>query len=96
MNTTEYLLTCLTEECSEVIKDVCKAQRFGLDEIDPKTGEANKDKIAQEAIEIVAIVELLEEHGILPHRGSLQAIEAKKAKVMNFMGRAESTCSLTP
>lgn len=39
MNTTKHLLTCLAEESSEIIKDVSKSLRFGLDDrnvLDPR------------------------------------------------------------
>ena len=35
MNREEHLLTILSEECAEVIKDVSKALRFGLDDYPP-------------------------------------------------------------
>lgn len=34
-------LVRIAEECSEVIKIVCKAQRFGLNDLNPKKNQTN-------------------------------------------------------
>ena len=58
MTQKQYDLIKLNEELSEVQKEVCKALRFGLDDINPKTKEANKDAIQRELIDVFVIASL--------------------------------------
>ena len=44
----DLLLDCLAEECAEVIQRVCKAQRFGLREVQPGQEMTNADRILYE------------------------------------------------
>ena len=59
MTKQEYELTKLTEELSEVIKEVCKAQRFGLHDTNPTTGVTNSEAIQQELLDVVFIANKL-------------------------------------
>lgn len=45
-------LTRIAEECSEVIKIVCKAQRFGLNDTHPQKGKKNIDLLAEELADV--------------------------------------------
>lgn len=86
MTETEYLLVCLAEEASEIIKDVSKALRFGLDDVAPN-GNTNKQNLAMELTDLLAVYDLLEEDGTLkPFSYNPDLIAAKKAKVMYYMG----------
>lgn len=89
MNKTEYLLTCLAEECSEVQKNVGKALRFGLDDMDPntKTG-TNSELILEEFYHVCAIVEMLQENGDFKRHSNFfqeESINEKKRRVEKFM-----------
>lgn len=59
MNHTEHLLTILGEEASEVVKDVCKAIRFGLADKEPGQGDDNKRRLEREVSQLVAVAKLL-------------------------------------
>lgn len=84
MTTTEYLLSCLIEECAEVIQRATKAQRFGLDEVQPEQLRTNQERLALELADLTGTIELLKDEGIrLPISGN--AIEAKIVKVKKFM-----------
>lgn len=84
MTTTEYLLSCLIEECAEVIQRATKAQRFGLDEVQPEQSLTNQERLAAELADLTGTIELLKDKGIrLPI--SDNAIEAKIEKVKKFM-----------
>lgn len=84
MNTTEYLLSCLIEECAEVIQRATKAQRFGLREIQPEQDLTNEQRLAYELSDLIGTVDLLKEQGVrLAFSGD--AIERKQAKVRKYM-----------
>jgi hypothetical protein len=88
MNRIEYLLTCFGEECAEAAQRASKASRFGVREIQPGQDLTNAERLIREHLEAVAVVEMLQEAGALPIYGEMarQAlIDAKKAKVIEFM-----------
>lgn len=66
MNKTEYLLTCLVEECAEVQQAATKILRFGLDDCAPDTYVSNKAHLIRELIDVLAIVDILKETDIIP------------------------------
>lgn len=86
MNKQEYLLTCLAEECAEVAQRCSKALRFGLDEAQPGNQD-NRARLTFELIDLVAVVEMCAEEGILKPEvnSSEQMFEDKKAKVKKYM-----------
>jgi hypothetical protein len=84
MNTTEYLLSCLIEECAEVIQRATKAQRFGLSEIQPDQELDNQQRLEAEVSDLMGTLELLREEGI-GLIGPSEAIQAKMSKVRKFM-----------
>lgn len=84
MNTTEYLLSCLIEECAEVIQRATKAQRFGLREIQPEQELTNLQRLATELADLMGTIELLKEHGIRFPISSF-AIDTKVEKIKKFM-----------
>lgn len=90
MNKSEYLLTCLAEECAEIAHRVSKALRFTLDECQPDLNppRSNAERIVDEIHDFRAVVELLYEKGILPKAPLLSehnAISAKRKKLDKFM-----------
>lgn len=89
MNLIDHLLTCLSEECAEVIQAATKAQRFGIHGKYPD-GRVNVDVIAYELNDVLAVVQLLVSVGVdLPNFPiSTAAIECKKVKVVEMMEMA--------
>jgi len=85
VNQIEYLLTCLAEECAEIAQRASKAQRFGVNEIQPGQNLQNGERIMVETQEFRAILRMLEAHGTLDIRENEEAIAAKIAKVEKFM-----------
>ena len=88
MDRREHLLTCLAEECTEVGQRVAKALRFGLDEIQAGQPLTNRQRIAEEYRDLVAVANILVEEGILAvHEMAVRQkdVEAKRGKIERFM-----------
>lgn len=83
MTETEHLLVCLAEECAEIQQAVGKALRFGLNDDYRETTPA--EDIARECCDLIAVIELLEEAGVIKKTWSIQDIEKKKARVRHYM-----------
>lgn len=96
MNRTEHLLCCLAEEANEVAHRVSKALRFGLEEIQDGQSLTNAERVVHEFADMLAIVELLEEIGVLGRSTDTHAIERKKSKVIAYMEYAEQRGTLVP
>lgn len=54
--------TCLIEECSELIKAICKADRFGLFAFHCMTGISNYDAIIEEIADVKKRIEQYEKY----------------------------------
>jgi hypothetical protein len=65
LNSTEYLLTCLSEECAEIQQICAKAQRFGLLSYHPDDPEmrTNIDKLKLEINDFFGVIDCLEDMG---------------------------------
>jgi len=97
MNRQEHLLTRLSEELAETQQAISKALCYGLTNGHPGTDRlTNAEDIALEFAHAVAIMEMLEESGIVPRdkRWLMRAIEAKKAKVREMMDYARAVGTL--
>lgn len=64
------LLICLTEELCEIGQRVCKSQRFGLNEIQFGQLSTNEERIVYELADLEAVIEMLNEHGVLKAKQS--------------------------
>ena len=56
-------LTILSEECSEVIQNVCKIKRFGYSAFDPRPGvdhTPNREKLEKEMGDLKCIINRME------------------------------------
>ncbi len=58
-NEFDYNLSKLAEECGELTQIAMKSLIFGIDSINPKTGEANRDLIKKEIGDVLASIQLL-------------------------------------
>lgn len=58
-------LIILQEECGEVVQVVAKCHRFGLDGVNPLDNSINKDNLAAEIGDLVCMIEILQELGVL-------------------------------
>ena len=99
MTRQEHILTCLMEECSEVIKEVSKILRFGANDVHPDIENfvPNIERLSTEIIDTIAVVEMLRVEGILSNTirpiftddKIKTAINNKKDKVEKYIKYAE-------
>jgi NTP pyrophosphatase (non-canonical NTP hydrolase) len=83
VNRAEHLLTCLAEECAEVAQRVSKALRFGLSEVQPGQASDNADRIADEVGDLISVIGILVDEGIIPD--PIPDQREKLAKIERFM-----------
>lgn len=76
-------LTILQEECAEVIQNVSKIKRFGLNEA--YTGqETNRTRLEKEVGDVLAMVDFLIQEGVLEQVGLVQSKINKINKLRDF------------
>ena len=77
-------LDILQEECAEVIVEVSKCRRFGLDSLHYKTGIKHSTMLETEVGDVLALVDILIDQGILDPTTLDIAKEAKKEKLKEW------------
>ena len=89
MNKTEYLLTCLSEECAEVQQAVAKVLRFGLTDCAPGTTTTNEAHLVREILDVVSLVEIIVAPDLLNELNdsnlSAELVSKKIKKVVKYM-----------
>lgn len=94
MTRDEHFLTCLAEECAEVAQRVSKALRFGLAEVQRDQPLNNRERIMEEMRDLWAVLEILEDEGVLPKLAmSSEDVDRKRAKIERYfaISRASGT-----
>jgi len=84
MNYAEYLFMKAGEECNEIGQAAAKTSLFGLDSIVPDKGITNEEHLIYEIHDLLAVVELLKENGLLNFQINPDMITAKKRKMINI------------
>ena len=87
MKLDDYIISCLSEEAGETVKECMKIHRFGLDS-NFKGGQKNRDNLFNEIIDFIAVAEMLAEKGIIEDIHSPEALlkkEEKKDKVEHYI-----------
>lgn len=85
MNRQEHILTCLTEEASEVSKEVSKINRFGADDIHPNSKESHAEKLVFEFHDFLAVYQMaLDELGV-DFEINEKLLKRKKEKLENMI-----------
>lgn len=77
-------LDILQEECAEVIVEVSKCRRFGLDSVHYKTGVKHSVMLETEVGDVLALVDILIDQGILDVTTLEIAKDAKKEKLKQW------------
>jgi NTP pyrophosphatase (non-canonical NTP hydrolase) len=74
-------LTILSEECGEVVQVAAKCQRFGIDGINPVDNSTNRSRLTQEVGDLVCMIEILTELGILDQQQIQDCATIKRRKL---------------
>jgi hypothetical protein len=81
---TQETLDILQEECAEVIFEVSKCRRFGLDSVHYKTGIEHNRMLEIEIGDVLAMIDILLEQGILDQTRLDEAKQNKKLKLKQW------------
>lgn len=77
-------MNILQEECAEVIQAVSKCRRFGVDEVHLKLGKSNRENLTEEVGDLLCMIDLLIEHGIVNDNEVYIARAAKEEKLKKW------------
>ena len=80
---TEEALGILQEECAEVVVEVSKCFRFGINSTH-KSGIPHRDMLEQEIGDVVAMIELLKQQQVITDEGLAAAVQRKMDKLKVF------------
>jgi len=80
----EEVLGILQEECAEVIVEVSKIRRFGIDSVHYKTGYKHSAMLEMEIGDVLAMVDILLEQQIISWENLELAKLAKKEKLKKW------------
>ncbi len=81
---TAEALGILQEECAEVIVEISKCRRFGLYSEHYKTGIKHSAMLETEVADMMALIDILVEQGVLDLNTIDLAKEAKKEKLKKW------------
>ncbi|ABE50989.1 hypothetical protein [Methylobacillus flagellatus] len=95
MNLVEHLFTVAGEECGEIAQMCSKVNRFGMNEVFPGQPLTNAQRMHVEIDDLMAMIELLNQHADFGYAPSSTRIEAKKAKVMKYAAYSKQLGTLT-
>jgi hypothetical protein len=79
------ILIIAQEEAAEVIQEISKCFRFGLD-ADQNTGISHRDRLEQEIADFLVMVDLLEQEGIVTPDG-LASAKLRKIKRLQIWSK---------
>lgn len=89
MQLQEFLLTKLAEELVEVVKNCTKALTFGMNSVAPRNGKTNLENIGEEINDVIVIVKLLREDGVvIPGIGDPSYIQARTQRALEGASEA--------
>lgn len=80
----EEALSLLQEECAEVIVEISKCKRFGLDSKHYKTKVPHKKTLENELGDVLILVDILIEENIITEQNLIDAMAAKKEKLKKW------------
>lgn len=77
-NKEREVMNILLEECAEVIQAISKCHRFGIENYKPGKPKTNREHLEEELGDLLAMVDILREMGVVSW-GNLEV--AKQAKI---------------
>lgn len=89
MNRVEYLLGKIAEECCEVGQRAIKAQRFGINEVQPGQELSNRRRLQLELADLEASIQMLEKETGESFSALAEDIYSHTYKVEQFMEYSE-------
>lgn len=80
------VLNLIQEECSEVIQIISKIHRFGFDSYHPTDleKESNRSRLESEIGDLLALIQIACDRGIVHFPNVWSAIESKKERLKTF------------
>jgi NTP pyrophosphatase (non-canonical NTP hydrolase) len=80
----EEILRITQEECAEVIQAISKIFRFGFFETYPIKGPNNLEKLEEEIGDLLCMIDLLVENGLVSEANLKYAAKAKRLKLKKW------------
>jgi hypothetical protein len=77
------ILVITQEECAEVVQEISKIFRFGIDQ-QHKDGMMHREKLEQEVGDLLCMINLLTAHGLIRPEAVTQAVENKSNKLKQW------------
>ena len=77
------ILVITQEECAEVIQEISKIFRFGIDEAH-KEGMLHQEKLETEVGDLLCMINLMTQHGLIRSDQVTTAIENKQIKLKQW------------
>jgi NTP pyrophosphatase (non-canonical NTP hydrolase) len=78
------ILLIAQEECAEVTQAISKMFRFGFDTV--HKGVENREHLAEEIGDLMCMIDLMIEHGIVSHSAVMAAKHEKLQKLTTWSG----------
>lgn len=78
-NKQNEIMDILQEECAEVIQMVSKCRRFGIDNTHLKAGVSNRAKLTEEIGDLMCMIQLAQDNGIVD-KEEIQLASRNKAE----------------
>lgn len=79
----QEIMDILQEECAEVIQAVSKCRRFGMDK-SHKSGATQREHLVTEIGDVMCMIELLTEFGIIDSPSVQAAIRTKRERLKQW------------
>ena len=78
------LLTLFIEEAAECTQEICKMLHHGIDNVNPVTGVSNLEKLHTEVGDLLAIIEMSQDRGLLDPFKLQEAIQDKRERLKHW------------